>query len=102
MRDAELLLRGSVRPLVIGVGGGGDIVGGHATAEQVLLYDQAQPVLGGLTVEPRPFDPVPGPRKVSDIEGGEELAPGILLAGPETRVRGRDVVFAESRMREFT
>ncbi|HEY4828241.1 MAG TPA: DUF1152 domain-containing protein [Solirubrobacteraceae bacterium] len=101
MRDAELLLRGSVRPLVIGMGGGGDIVGALATAEPARLYDQAEPVLGGLTWERRPFDPVPGPRKVSEIEGGEELAPGILLAGPETRVRGRDVVFAESRMAEF-
>ena len=38
---------------------------------------------------------------VSEIEGAEELAPGILLAGADTRVRGRDVVFAESRMAEF-
>ena len=101
MRDAELLLRGSRRPLVIGMGGGGDVVGALATAEVARLYDNAEPVLGGLTWERRPFDPVPGPRTVSEIEGAEELAPGILLAGADTRVRGRDVVFAESRMAEF-
>lgn len=101
MRDAELLLRGSRRPLVIGMGGGGDVVGALATAEVARLYDNAEPVLGGLTWERRPIDPVPGPRMVSEIEGAEELAPGILLAGADTRVRGRDVVFAESRMAEF-
>lgn len=101
MRDSELLLRGSTRPLVIGMGGGGDVVGALATAELARVYDHADPVLGGLSWERRPYDPVPGPRAVSEIEDAEELAPGILLAGPGTRVRGRDVVFAESRMAEF-
>jgi hypothetical protein len=101
MRDAELLLRGSRRPLVIGMGGGGDVVGALATAEAARLYDGAEPVLGGLTWERRPFDPVPGPRAAEEIEGAETLAPGILLAGPDTRLRDRDVVFAESRMAEF-
>ncbi len=101
MRDAELLLRGCRRPLVVGMGGGGDVVGALATAEAARLYDGAEPVLGGLTWERRPFDPVPGPRAVAEIAGAEEIAPGILLAGPETGLRDRDVVFAESRMSEF-
>src|ERR1700749_2637902 len=101
MRDAELLLRGSRRPLVIGMGGGGEVVGALATAELTRLYDGADPTLGGLTWERRPFDPVPGRRLRDEIEGAEELAPGVLLAGAGTRVRGRDVVFAESRMSEF-
>jgi hypothetical protein len=101
MRDAELLLRGARRPLVIGMGGGGDVVGALATAEPARLYDGAEPVLGGLTWERRPFDPVPGPRAAAEIAGAQEIAPGILLAGPGTRLRDRDVVFAESRMAEF-
>jgi len=101
MRDAELLLRRSRRPLVIGMGGGGDVVGALATAEATRLYDGAEPVLGGLTWERRPFDPVPGPRAVAEITGAEELAPGILLAGRETRLKDRDVTFAESLMAEF-
>lgn len=101
MRDAELLLRGSSRPLVIGMGGGGDVVGALATAEAARLYDHAEPVLGGLSWERRPIDPVPGPRAAAEITGAEEISPGVLLAGPETRVRGRDVAFAESRMSEF-
>lgn len=99
--DAEALLRASRRPLVIGMGGGGDVVGALATAEAMRLYDGAEPLVGGLTWERRPIDPEPGPRSVDEIDGAWELAPGILLAGPRTRVRERDVYFAESRMAAY-
>jgi hypothetical protein len=98
MADAEQLLRRAQRPLVLGVGGGGDIVGALATAEHARIYDGAQPVLGGVTWERRPIDPFPGPRRADEIADAQELAPGILLAGPQTKVRDRDVYFAESRM----
>ena len=101
MTDAELLLRRARRPLVLGMGGGGDVVGALATAESMRVYDGADPIVGGLTWERRPIDPVPGPRAVDEIEGGEVLATGVMLAGPQTRVRGRDVLFAESRMAAF-
>jgi len=86
---------------VIGMGGGGDVVGALATAESMRVYDDADPLVGGLTWERRPIDPVPGPRRVSEISGGEELAPGVLLAGPRTRVADREVYFAEARMAAF-
>jgi hypothetical protein len=101
MCDAEVVLRRSKRPLVLGMGGGGDVVGALATAEFARLYDGAEPMVGGISWERRPIDPVPGPRTASEIDGAQELAPGILLAGPRTRVRDRDVLFAESRMAEF-
>jgi hypothetical protein len=101
MSDAEVVLRRSRRPLVIGMGGGGDVVGALATAEFARLYDGAEPIVGGVTWERRPIDPVPGPRASHEIVDAEELAPGILRAGPRTRVGGRDVFFAESRMAEF-
>jgi hypothetical protein len=101
MLDAEAILRRARRPLVIGMGGGGDVVGALATAEFARLYDGADPVLGGVTWERRAIDPMPGPRARAEIAGGEELAPGILLADADTRVRDRDVVFAESRMAGF-
>jgi hypothetical protein len=101
MLDAEAALREARRPLVIGMGGGGDVVGALATAEFARIYDGAAPILGGLAWERRPIDPVPGPRPADEIEGAEELAPGILLAGPRTRVRERDVFFAESRMAQL-
>jgi hypothetical protein len=101
MLDAEAILRRARRPLVLGMGGGGDVVGALATAEFSRLYDGADPVLGGVTWERRAIDPVPGPRAVEEIIGGSELAPGVLLADSETRVRDRDVVFAEARMASF-
>jgi hypothetical protein len=101
MLDAEAVLRGARRPLVLGMGGGGDVVGALATAELCRLYDDADPVLGGVTWERRAIDPVPGPRARDEIVGGDELASGVLLADSRTRVRDRDVVFAESRMAGF-
>jgi hypothetical protein len=96
--DAEAILRAARRPLVIGMGGGGDVVGALATGESHRLYDGGEPVLGGLAWERRPIDPVPGPRRIEEIVGGEPIAPGVLLAGPDTRVRDREVYFGESRM----
>jgi hypothetical protein len=96
--DGEALLRAARRPLVIGMGGGGDVVGALASAELTRVYGGAEPLVGGLSWERRPIDPVPGPRSAEEIEGAEPLAPGVLLAGPRTRVRGREVYFAESLM----
>ncbi|HEX8976689.1 MAG TPA: DUF1152 domain-containing protein [Solirubrobacteraceae bacterium] len=101
MADAEAILRAARRPLVIGMGGGGDVVGALATAEFNRLYDGGEPIVGGLAWERRPIDPVPGPRSVAEIADGEEIASGVLLAGPRTRVRGREVYFCESRMAGF-
>jgi len=101
MADAELILRAARRPIVIGMGGGGDVVGALASAEFSRLYDGAEPTVGGLSWERGPIDPVPGPRTTAEIEGGELIAPGVLLAGPRTRVREREVYFAESRMAAY-
>jgi hypothetical protein len=98
MSDAEQVLRRARRPLVLGMGGGGDIVGALATAEHARIYDGAQPILGGVTWERRPIDPIPGPRKAAEIVDADHLASAVMLARPETRVRDRDVYFAESRM----
>ena len=98
MLDSEALIGASKRPLVIGIGGGGDVVGALATAELTRLYHGADPVVGGVSWERRPIDPEPGPRTVGEIEGGELVSPYVLLAGPETRVRTSKVVFGESRM----
>jgi hypothetical protein len=95
--DSDALLATASRPLVLGIGGGGDVVGALATAEAARLYHGAQPVLGGVAWERQPIDPVPGPRSVAEIVGGRELAPHVLAAGPETRTEG-GVLFGESRM----
>lgn len=97
MTDAEALLSRCRRPLVLGIGGGGDVVGALATAEACRVCG-AEPVVGGVSWERRPIDPQPGPRAESEIEGARRLAPGVMAAVAGTRVRESGVVFAESRM----
>jgi hypothetical protein len=86
---------------VLGIGGGGDVVGALATAELGRLYDSSDPLVGGVTWERRPIDPVPGPRAAVEIDDAETVAPGVLMAGPQTRVRASGVQFAESHMASF-
>ena len=81
---------------MLGIGGGGDVAGALAPA---LLCRRlgAEPVLGGVSWERLPIDPHPGPRSADEILDARPVAPGIMLAGPETRtVDG--AVFAESHM----
>jgi ribulose-5-phosphate 4-epimerase/fuculose-1-phosphate aldolase len=96
--DAHALMAAARRPLVLGIGGGGDVVGARATAELCRLEHGASPVLGGVTWERRPIDPRPGPRPEAEIEGARRLAPGVLAASAATKVAGSGVLFAESRM----
>jgi hypothetical protein len=96
--DAHALMAAAERPLVLGIGGGGDVVGALATAELCRLEHGARPVLGGTTWERRPIDPRPGPRPAAEIEGARTLAPGVLAASAATKVEGSGVLFAESRM----
>jgi len=76
-------------------------VGALGVAEGCRLYAGASPVVGGVSWERRVIDPEPGPRSSEEIEGGSPLAPGVLLAGPETRVRASGVVFCEAHMARF-
>jgi hypothetical protein len=99
--DAEALLGSARRPLVLGIGGGGDVVGALGTAEASRLYAGADPVVGGVAWERKPIDPKPGPRPAAEIADAETIAPGVLLARAGTRVRESGVLFAESRMAEF-
>ncbi len=100
LADAEALLAAARRPLVLGIGGGGDVVGALATAELCRAHG-ARPVVGGVTWERRPIDPTPGPRAEDEIEGARRLAPGVLAATGSTRVRESGILFAESRMAEL-
>jgi len=99
--DAEILFSRAQRPLCIGIGGGGDVVGALATAEACRLYDGADPIVGGVTWERRVIDPDPGPRAEDEIEGARTLAPAVMAASPQTRVRASGVRFAEARMAEL-
>src|SRR5258708_261543 len=86
------------RPLILGIGGGGDVVGALAVAEHCRLFHGADPIIGGVSWERRPIDPEPGPRTAAEIENAMEIAPGVLAATGDTVIRGRGIPFAESRM----
>jgi hypothetical protein len=87
------------RVLSIGIGGGGDVVGALATAEHVRSLG-ATAVVGGLTWERRPIDPLPGPRRLDELTGAEVLHDAVALAGPDTQGPG-GLTFAESHMAGF-
>src|SRR5262245_24053293 len=61
----EDLIRASSRAMVIGVGGGGDVVGALAAA-RFLEFCGLTFVLGGLSWERSVFDPIPGPRSLEE------------------------------------
>jgi hypothetical protein len=90
---------GATRVLAVGIGGGGDVVGALATAEHARAAGLSA-VVGGLTWERRVVDPLPGPRRLSELFAVERLNDAVVLAGPETQGPG-DVTFAESHMAGF-
>jgi hypothetical protein len=99
--DAERLLAEARRPLVLGIGGGGDVVGALGVAEHLRRYAGADPVLGGVSWERRPIDPDPGARSAAEIADAEPFAPGVLRCTARTHVAASGVRFAEARMAEL-
>jgi hypothetical protein len=95
----EDLIRASSRALVIGVGGGGDVVGALACA-RFLEFCGLEFVLGGLSWERWEYDPSPGPRPLSDVENFRSLHDYAGMANAATRTNN-GVYFAESRMAAF-
>src|ERR1051325_7284050 len=95
----EHILRSSKRGLVIGVGGGGDVVGALAVA-RMLEFCGIEFILGGLSWERYVFDPLPGPRSLDEVENVRELHRYVWMANAETRTK-TGVYFAESRMAEI-
>jgi hypothetical protein len=83
--------------LIVGIGGGGDVVGALAAAE--LLGGEA--VVGGLTWERRPVDPIPGPRLLAEVVGAEPLNAAVALCGPDTSGPG-GFLFCESHVARAT
>jgi len=86
-RRAKEEVAAASRILVVGIGGGGDVAGALAAAEAARALGVADAVVGGLTWERRPVDPLPGPRLLDEIEGlVERLGDGTsaAIAGPDT------------------
>ena len=92
----EDIIRGSEHALIIGVGGGGDVVGALAAA-RFLEFCGLQFTLGGLSWERNVYDPIPGPRKLSETKNVRALHPHAWLANPQSQT-STGVPFAEARM----
>ena len=89
-------LAAAERVLAVGIGGGGDVVGALVVAE--LAQSLGTPaVVGGLTWERRPIDPLPGPRRIGELTAAQALNAHAALAGPDTTGPG-GFRFAESHM----
>lgn len=89
----ELAEKGD-RALVLGIGGGGDVVGTLSTARYLRTLG-VETVVGGLSWERYVNDPEPGPREIGEMENAEPLSETTALAGSETRSEG-GVKFTES------
>lgn len=95
-KSLEDVIRSSSRAIVIGVGGGGDVVGALAAA-RFLEFCGLEFVLGGLSWERFVFDPIPGPRSLDEVEDVRALHHYVWLANARSRTK-TGVFFAESKM----
>ena len=76
-------MRGARRALVLGIGGGGDVIGALALGRRCEQLGTPF-ALGGVAWERFAIDPHPGPRPLAEIRGGRPLGEHAVLAGPET------------------
>ncbi len=93
-KHLEDILRESKKAMLIGIGGGGDIVGTLPTAGLLELFG-IEYVLGGLPWERSVIDPVPGPRKFNEIVNAEKINDGVWVCKKDTKT-DTGVLFAES------
>jgi hypothetical protein len=84
------------RVLAVGIGGGGDVVGALVVAELARLVGTPA-IVGGLTWERLPIDPLPGPRRIDELRRARRLNEVTALAGPDTTGPG-GFHFAESHV----
>jgi len=95
----EEILRTTTKALVLGVGGGGDIVGTIPTARFLEQFGIAC-VLGGLSWERFVYDPQPGTRTLAEVTQVRPLTPTVWLANAQTTTT-TGVRFAESGIAEL-
>ncbi len=95
----EKLIRKSKRAILIGIGGGGDIVGTIPTARLLGMFN-IECILGGLPWERSVYDPIPGPRTLDEIRNLNPLNDTVWFANRDT-VTTTGVRFAETQIAEI-
>jgi hypothetical protein len=98
MLSLEQLIQSATRALVIGVGGGGDVVGALAAA-RFLEFHGVEFVLGGLSWECPLVDPLPGPRTANEVRHVRLLHEYAWLVNPKSQTE-TGASFTESRVSE--
>jgi hypothetical protein len=81
------MVRSANRVLVIGIGGGGDVVGALAVAEAARAVGTSA-IVGGLTLERSQVDPTPGARALEEISNARRVNDVAALAGPLSSAPG--------------
>ncbi|MFA9409107.1 MAG: DUF1152 domain-containing protein, partial [Candidatus Dadabacteria bacterium] len=92
------IIRNSKKALLIGIGGGGDIVGTIPTADLLQMFD-IECVYGGLSWERFTYDPMPGPRTFEETKNVRQLNDVVWYANKDS-VTITGARFAESGFSE--
>jgi len=92
------ILKSSEKALLVGIGGGGDIVGTIPTADLLSMFD-IKCVYGGLSWERFTFDPMPGPRKFEETKNVRKLNDVVWYANKDS-ITITGARFAESGFSE--
>ena len=99
IRTLEDILKSAKRAILLGIGGGGDIVGTIPTAKLLETFG-VEHVMGGLSWERSAVDPVPGPRTFNEVRNARRLNHTVWYSNDKTTT-STGVKFAESRISEF-
>lgn len=97
-KSLETLANGSRFALVLGIGGGGDVVGMLPTSRYLQRLG-LRTLVGGLTWERYVNDQEPGPRRMDEIVDIKRLSTTVGLANPRTR-NTKGIKFTEAAVAE--
>ncbi len=98
-RTLENIFKNSKRAILLGIGGGGDIVGTIPTAKLLENFG-VENVMGGLSWERSVIDPVPGPRNFHETLNARKINDTVWYTNQKTTT-STGVRFAESWIAEF-
>ncbi len=93
------IIRDKKKALLIGIGGGGDIIGTIPTRNFLKRFG-IDTILAGLTWERKSLDPKPGPRRISEIVNAERIGDCLAFASKDTKTY-YNVRFTESVVAEI-
>ncbi len=88
------------RAIVLGIGGGGDVVGTLPTARLMELFG-AETIIGGVAWERVVFDAQPGARTLDEVEEVRPIHDTVWWAGQEARTK-TGVRFTEAKVAEIS